>query len=163
MQIGMKSLQKISPNLGKYSDTTGALIDTVNLSVNLLIDKTVGTIEQPQPPTSVGWEKPSKRPRSTLATVEAAGPYIIPSAGGFIGEDIISISPDSKELKKILWRKKNKRLHVNEVAFRGKSRLAVTKLETLMEFFLYFFTVDIVKMIAEESNNNRKHQHTIQN
>ncbi|CAD7079759.1 unnamed protein product [Hermetia illucens] len=54
----------ISQHLDKCGDTTAALIDPINLSVNSSIDKTTGTpfVEQPQPSTSAGWGKPSKSP-----------------------------------------------------------------------------------------------------
>lgn len=45
-------------------------------------------------------------------------------------------------------------LNVNEVAFRGDSRLPseVKQLKTPMEIFTYFFTDEIVQMIADETN-----------
>lgn len=46
------------------------------------------------------------------------------------------------------------RLHVNEVAFRGDSSLpaSIKELQTPMEFFNFFFTSEILEMIAKETN-----------
>ncbi|CAD7089361.1 unnamed protein product [Hermetia illucens] len=72
-EIAPKDDIAISQHLDKCGDTTAALIDAINLSVNLSIDKTTDTpVEQSQPSTSAGWEKPSKRPQSPLPTVEAS-------------------------------------------------------------------------------------------
>ena len=45
-------------------------------------------------------------------------------------------------------------LHVNDVAFRGNPSLLleVTKLETPLEFFSYFFTDELLEMITLETN-----------
>lgn len=60
----------------------------------------------------------------------------------------------TRDASKVTWRKRSMRLHVNDVAFRGKSALPVTltRLETPLEFFNYFFTNEIIGIIVEETN-----------
>lgn len=67
---------------------------------------------------------------------------------------MFNISKDSLEFKKILWRKMSLQLHVNEVCFRGKTNLPVEvlNLKTPLEFFSYFFTDELIDLIALETN-----------
>lgn len=97
--------------------------------------------------------KPKKRARSPLPSIEDSGPHIIPSAGGFIGGNLVNIDKESKEFKEILWRQKYIQLHVNEVAFRGNTDLPleVKKLQTPLDFFNYFFTEDLLELISMET------------
>lgn len=63
---------------------------------------------------------------------------------------------DTKGLHKLIWRQRPMHLHINEVAFRGDSSLPldVKELKTPMELFNYFFTDEIVALIAEETNRS---------
>lgn len=67
---------------------------------------------------------------------------------------IESITKDANEFSKTTWRERSMKLHVNEVAFRGDSSLPseIKELQTPMEIFCYFFTKEIVLMIATETN-----------
>lgn len=117
--------------------------------------------------------RPEKRPRSPLPTIETTGPIGKPTAGGYTGQGKLidklnfnhsliqiffigldKVTTDSKELAKLLWRKRSMRLHVNEVAFRGNSSLPsdVKELHTPMNHFDYFFTSEIMNLIVEETN-----------
>lgn len=102
--------------------------------------------------------KPPKRPRSPLPIVEVTGPRIVPSAGGFTGTALGTIDNKSKEFTNIIWRNKPMQLHVNEVAFRGKTELPYTVkiLKTPMEYFGYFFTNELVDLIVLESNRKAR-------
>lgn len=122
------------------------IIDAVNLSLNISPPAT-------EPVASTSSFKAPKRPRSPLPSVEASGPKIVPSAGGFTG-NIGEINKNSDEFAKITWQQKSMKLHVNEVSFRGKSGLpaAIKNMFTPMEIFNYFFTDDIIQIIVEETN-----------
>lgn len=119
--------------------------------------------------------KPAKRPRSPLPVIEATGPQIVPSAGGFTLPGISikksvchflyvnfsaldMIDKNSTEFAKILWRNNSIRLHVNEVAFRGNSALPdeVKNLKTPMDYFCYFFTDELIDLIVLETNRNAR-------
>lgn len=67
---------------------------------------------------------------------------------------LADITKNSSEFKTILWRKTSMQLHVNEVAFRGKSDLpfAVRKMKTPVEYFSYFFTDELIELISFETN-----------
>lgn len=130
-----------------------------------------------EPSTSTSRFKPPKRQRSPLPEIQSTGPSIVPSAGGFTGTGkmstriihlifyesflklyssigIESITKESAEFSKIVWRKRSLCLHVNQVAFRGDSSLpsSIKELETPMEIFRYFITKEMTDMIAFETN-----------
>ncbi|XP_067616603.1 piggyBac transposable element-derived protein 1-like [Eurosta solidaginis] len=72
----------------------------------------------------------------------------------YFSSDLDNINKDSLEFKNIVWRKRFMQLHVNEVAFRGKTDLPseVKKLKTPIDFFTYFFTDELFELIYMETN-----------
>lgn len=72
----------------------------------------------------------------------------------FLFTALNAISKESKELSKLIWRKRSMCLHVNQVAFRGDSSLplALKELRTPMQLFDYFFNNEIIGLIVEETN-----------
>lgn len=72
----------------------------------------------------------------------------------FFFPSIDDIRKDSEKFSNILWRKKSKRLHVNNKAFRGDSQLPSNFrfVNTSMKLFCYFLTDKKMDMIVEETN-----------
>ncbi|XP_050503221.1 uncharacterized protein LOC126882370 [Diabrotica virgifera virgifera] len=105
---------------------------------------------------STSSSRPAKRMRSPLPIHEEDGPSIEPSAGGFIGAALDAIQKSGPVISNITWRKKSMRLHINEVAFLGDSKLPpeVKCLKTPMELFSYFFTDKIIDLISFNTNLN---------
>lgn len=68
--------------------------------------------------------------------------------------DLKDIDKDSTEFSKIVWRQKHMQLCVNEVVFRGNSTLPeqIRELDTPAQIFTYFFTPEIMSIVAEETN-----------
>lgn len=70
------------------------------------------------------------------------------------------IDEDSNEFRKIVWRQTSMQLHINEVVFRGNSTLPeeIRELETPMQIFCYFFTKEMMNIVAEETNRHAPSQ-----
>ncbi|XP_067619865.1 uncharacterized protein [Eurosta solidaginis] len=162
-------LQKLDDS--SFMDAINLTMNTSNISVNSTqtpttsnevlaqtrLDETGAESHSTQKKTDSEVEKSyksQKRARSPLPAIEASGPKVAPSDGGFTGGDLDNINKDSLEFKNIVWRKRFMQLHVNEVAFRGKTDLPseVKKLKTPIDFFTYFFTDELFELIYMETN-----------
>lgn len=84
---------------------------------------------------------------------EEAETLEMPTSGIFVG-DPSKISINSKEFKKITWKKQNFQLRKGETTFTGNKELdeGIKNLKTPYEFFMYFFTEKLVEEIAVQSN-----------
>lgn len=67
-----------------------------------------------------------------------------------------------KNFHKLTWRKKELQLHVNEVAYRGNSKLPdyIKELSTPLEIFFYFLDEDMVNLIVECTNLAARRENT---